>query len=175
MAGRWSRRFGRYRRPPLVGLPVTIIALAFVALLADRMSATVASSLFMIAGFGIGPIFPCTIVAAQNAVERRDLGAVSGAISFARALGGAVVVAAASALVLGLIAGVLPATGRLAGLEDLARHVLPSAEREVVAHAFGVMFGAIAAAFAVGLAVFARIEDRTLHDRSAIATTPTSD
>lgn len=175
MAGRWSRCSGRYRRPPLVGLPVTIVALALVALLADRISATVAACLLMIAGFGVGPIFPCTIVAAQNAVERRDLGAVSGAISFARALGGAMVVAAASALVLGLIAGALPATGLLAGLEDLARHVLPPAEREAVARAFGVMFGAVAAAFAIGLAVFSRIEDRTLLDRSAIATTPTTD
>jgi len=131
--------------------------------------------LLMVAGFGVGPIFPCTIVAAQNAVERRDLGAVSGATSFARALGGAVMVAAASALLLGLIAGALPATGRLAGLEDLARHVLPPAERAAVARAFGGMFGAVAAAFAIGLAVFSRIEDRTLSDRSAITTTPTGD
>ncbi len=127
----------------------------------------------MIAGFGVGPIFPCTIVAAQNAVERRDLGAVSGAISFARALGGAVMVAAASALVLGLIAGALPATGRVAGLEDLARHDLPPAERAAVARAFGVMFGAVAVAFAVGLAVFFRIEDRPLRDRAATATPTT--
>jgi EmrB/QacA subfamily drug resistance transporter len=173
MAGRWSRRTGRYRRPPLVGLPVTIGALALVALLADRMSASVAASILMIAGFGVGPIFPCTIVGAQNAVERRDLGAVSGAISFARALGGAVVVAAASALVLGLIAGALPATGRVAGLEDLARHDLPPAERAAVARAFGVMFGAVAVAFAVGLAVFFRIEDRPLRDRAATATPTT--
>jgi hypothetical protein len=68
----------------------------------------------------------------------------------------------------------LPATGRLAGLEDLARHVLPPAEREAVARAFGVMFGAVAAAFALGLAVFSRIEDRMLRDRSAVAA-PTSE
>jgi len=175
MAGRWSRRSGRYRRPPLIGLPVTIIAFALAAVLADHMSAAAASCLLMVAGFGVGPIFPCTIVAAQNAVERRDLGAVSGATSFARALGGAVMVAAASALVLGLIADALPATGRLAGLEDLARHVLPPDERAAVARAFGGMFGAVAATFAIGLAVFSRIEDRTLSDRSAITTTPTGD
>jgi EmrB/QacA subfamily drug resistance transporter len=110
IAGRWTRHSGRYKRPPLVGLPVTVVALAFVALFADRLSTTVASLAFMIAGFGMGPIFPCSTVAAQNAVDRRDLGAVSGAIGFARALGGAIFVAAASALVLGLIAGALPET-----------------------------------------------------------------
>ena len=175
LAGRWSRRSGYYKRPPLIGLPVTVLALAAAALLADRMSTTVAAIVLMIAGFGIGPIFPCSIVAAQNAVERRDLGAVSGAIGFARALGGAIFVAGASALVLGLIAGALPQTGHLAGLEDLTRQSLPADDRAAIARAFGVMFGVLAGCFAVGLAIFARIEDRTLHDRPAIAATPSAE
>jgi hypothetical protein len=129
----------------------------------------------MIAGFGMGPIFPCSTVAAQNAVDRRDLGAVSGAIGFARALGGAILVAAASALVLGLIAGALPETGHLASLEDLARQILPDDARLAVARAFGIMFGAVAACFALGLALFARVEDRALHDRPAIVAAPSSD
>jgi EmrB/QacA subfamily drug resistance transporter len=175
IAGRWTRHSGRYKRPPLVGLPVTVVALALVALFADRLSTTMASLAFMIAGFGMGPIFPCSTVAAQNAVERRDLGAVSGAIGFARALGGAIFVAAASALVLGLIAGALPETGHVASLEDLARQVLPDDARLAVARAFGIMFGAVAFCFALGLALFARVEDRALHDRPAIATTPSND
>ena len=175
LAGRWSRRSGRYKRPPLIGLPVTVLALAVVALFADRLSTSAASLAFMVAGFGMGPIFPCSTVAAQNAVERRDLGAVSGAIGFARALGGAVLVAAASALVLGLIAGALPETGHLASLEDLARQALPGDARLAVARAFGIMFGAVAAAFAVGLWLFARVEDRALHDSPAIAGAPSDD
>src|SRR6266851_6995419 len=175
VAGRWTRRSGRYKRPPLVGLPVTVLALAVLALLAEHLSTTVASLIFMVAGFGMGPIFPCSTVAAQNAVDRRDLGAVSGAIGFARALGGAILVAAASALVLGLIAGALPETGHLASLEDLARQILPDDARLAVARAFGIMFGAVAACFALGLALFSRVEDRALHDRPAIASTPSND
>jgi EmrB/QacA subfamily drug resistance transporter len=175
IAGRWTRHSGRYKRPPLVGLPVTVIMLAFLAFFADRLSTTAAALAFMIAGFGMGPIFPCSTIAAQNAVDRRDLGAVSGAIGFARALGGAIFVAAASALVLGLIAGALPETGHFTSLEDLARQVLPLDARLAVARAFGIMFGAVAICFALGLALFSRVEDRALHDRPAIATAPSND
>src|SRR6266851_3882614 len=156
-------------------LVLAVLALAVLALLAEHLSTTVASLIFMVAGFGMGPIFPCSTVAAQNAVDRRDLGAVSGAIGFARALGGAILVAAASALVLGLIAGALPETGHLASLEDLARQILPDDARLAVARAFGIMFGAVAACFALGLALFSRVEDRALHDRPAIASTPSND
>src|SRR5262249_61314820 len=97
-------RPARYTRPPLVGLPVSVLAMAAVAALADRLSAPVAAGILLFFGAGFGPIFPCTIVAAQNAVERRHLGAVSGALGFARSLGGAIIIAAAPALGLGLCA-----------------------------------------------------------------------
>jgi EmrB/QacA subfamily drug resistance transporter len=175
LAGWWTRHAGRYKHPPLIGLPVTVLALATLAVLADRLSATAAAAVMMLAGFGMGPIFPCSTLAAQNAVERRDLGAVSGAIGFARALGGAVFVAGASALVLGLIAHALPETGHLASLEDLTRRSLPADARAAIAGAFGIIFGVVAASFAIGLAIFARIEERTLRDRPAIATSPSAD
>jgi EmrB/QacA subfamily drug resistance transporter len=169
MAGRHSQRSGRYKRPPLLGLPVAIVTLLIVAAFAKSLSPLGASLILMVTGFGLGPIFPCTTVAAQNAVERRDLGAVSGAVAFSRALGGAIAIAAASALVLGLCASALPDFGHAASLEDLVRYELPPAAQAVVAHAFGIMFGAVAAALALGFAMFARVEDRILHDRPAAA------
>src|SRR5690606_19667768 len=114
-------------------------------------------------GFGIGPIFPCSMVAAQNAVQARDIGTVSGAVGFARALGGAVATAAASALVLGLAAR---AGGAVENLEELARTSLDSGVRMAVAGAFGVLFWVLAGAIAVGILLFARVEDRILHGRS---------
>jgi hypothetical protein len=175
MAGLYSRRRGRYKRPPLVGLPVTTLAVAVLAIFAQRVSAPVASGILMIAGFGLGPIFPCTTVAAQNAVERQHLGIVSGAVTFARALGGAVGVAAASALVLGLAAAALTHIGPVASLEDLTQHTLPPEARAVVARAFGYMFGAVALGLTLGLAIFSRVEDRELDDRTPAATTPAVD
>jgi len=165
MAGVSSKRTGRYKRLPMTGLPFTVAAVVVLALVADRVSAPVASLILMIAGFGIGPIFPCTTVAAQNAVERHDLGAVSGAVGFARALGGAILIAAFSALVLGLIVHALPETGAAASLEDLTRLALPADQRALVARAFGILFAVAAAVLLLGLAVFARVEDRALRER----------
>ena len=175
LAGAYSRRHGRYKRPPLVGLPLTIVFVALLAALASHISAHIASGILMIAGIGLGPIFPCTTVAAQNAVERRHLGIVSGAVAFARALGGALGVAAASALVLGLAAVALAQIGSVTSLEDLAQHSLPPEARLAVAKAFGYMFAAVAITTALGLAVFYRVEDRELINRAPIATTPAVD
>jgi EmrB/QacA subfamily drug resistance transporter len=165
IAGRSSRTTGRYKRPPMIGLPFTIAGVATLGLLADRVSTLAASLILMVAGFGIGPFFPCSTVAAQNAVERHDLGAVSGAVSFVRALGGAILVAAVTALVLGLISRALPETGSAASLEDLTRFPLSDASRVLVARAFGWTFVAAAAVFLCGFIVFALVEDRRLRDR----------
>lgn len=172
LAGQNTRKTGRYKRPPLFGMPVAIGVLAIMAFYADSLSAPVAAIALMVVGLGVGPIFPCATVAAQNAAPRGQLGAVSGSVAFSRALGGAIGVAAASALVLGLAAGALTAAGQITSLEDLARVDLSLEARDGVARAFGVMFGAVAAALAIGLAVFMRVEDRPLGERSPLATNP---
>ncbi|MBI3707220.1 MAG: MFS transporter [Proteobacteria bacterium] len=175
LSGRYSRRTGRYKLPPIVGLPVTIAALIVLAVLAERLSAPTAAVLFMVAGLGLGPFFPCSTVAAQNAVERHDLGAVSGAVGFSRTLGGAIAIAAGSALVLGLVSGALPDSGHPASLEDLARSSLSPEARAVLARSFGVLFGASAAAFVIGLAIFARVEDRPLRGQPAASVARAAD
>ncbi|HEX9446370.1 MAG TPA: MDR family MFS transporter, partial [Dongiaceae bacterium] len=93
LSGRYISRTGRYKLPPLLGMPLAIVCLIILGLIAPQATKPELIVLLMLIGFGIGPIFPIANVAAQNAVERRDLGAVSGAISFARALGGAVATA----------------------------------------------------------------------------------
>jgi EmrB/QacA subfamily drug resistance transporter len=175
LAGLYSRRTGRYKRPPVVGLPLTIAAVVVIALFAQQLSAPAASGILMIAGIGLGPIFPCTTVAAQNAVERRHLGTISGAVAFTRALGGAFGVAIGSALVLGLAAEALRHIGPVASLEDLTQHSLPPEARMAVAHAFAIMFGAVAGGLVLGLLFFARVEDRELGDQAPIVKAPAID
>src|SRR6185503_2997536 len=94
-AGRYSHRTGRYKLPPLVGLPIAALSLGVLPLVAGSLPAFGIAMILMVAGLGLGPIFPCTMVAAQNAVERQDIGAITGAMGFARALGGAIGVGAA--------------------------------------------------------------------------------
>ena len=161
-AGRWVSKTGRYKRPPLLGLPLAIAALLTLAALAGSANPALAAGLLALVGLGIGPIFPITMVAAQNAVQRRDLGAVGGSIGFARALGGAVMTAAASTLVLRLIALWLPETAGLGGLEDLARHPLDGSGQAAVADAFAVLYLVVAVLLVVGTLCFLRVEDRQL-------------
>jgi MFS family permease len=163
-ASRHAGRSGRYKWPPLIALPLAILALAALALIADRTSATVAAVLLLVIGAGIGPTYPASSVAALNAVGPRDMGAASGALVFARALGSAIMIAVATALVLGLAADVIPDAGR-EGLEGMVRQALGPEARRTLAHAFGVMFGAAAACLCVGLAIFACVEDRLLRDK----------
>jgi EmrB/QacA subfamily drug resistance transporter len=165
LTGRYTQRTGRYKQPSLVGPPFAIAGLGAMAYFGAGLSPAAASALLALVGLGIGPTFPCTTVAIQNAVTRRDLGVVSGALAFVRSLGGAFLIAATSGLVLGLVARTLPELGAAANIEDLAREPLPQASRAIIAAAFGITFGAVAAAIAIGLIFFARVEERALRTR----------
>jgi MFS family permease len=174
-AGHHAQRTGRYKPSLLAGPPVSILALALLAVLADRLSPWEAAALLMVVGAGLGPTFPSSTVAVQNAVDRRDLGTISGALAFTRALGAAIMVAAASALVLGLAAGALPDAGPASSLEDLARQDLPDAARAAVGQAFSVAFGALAVALVAALAILVRVEERPLGSQPGINRAPAPD
>jgi MFS family permease len=166
LSGRYITRTGTYRRPPMIGFPVAIAAALVLATLAPHASPVVASGLLMIIGLGVGPIFPASMVAAQNAAAARDLGAVTGAVGFSRALGGAILVAAGSALVLGLIVAWMPSIASVSGLEELVRRPLGDQERTAIARAFGVLFAAVAGIFALSLVIYLRVEQRPLRSRT---------
>ncbi|MGL4967110.1 MAG: MFS transporter [Inquilinus sp.] len=166
MCGRYITRTGTYRRPPMVGLPVAIVAALALAAMATHTTPLIASGLLMIIGLGVGPIFPASMVASQNAAAIRDLGAVTGAVAFSRALGGAILVAAGSALVLGLIVAWSPSVASVSGLEELVRRPLGEAERVAIARAFAVLFAAVAAVFALSLLIYLRVEHRPLRTQT---------
>ncbi|MBM3481110.1 MAG: MFS transporter [Alphaproteobacteria bacterium] len=161
-AGRYLRLAGDYRRPVLVAFPfAALCCFAFAAAIAQAGAWTTGIALACI-GFGIGPIFPTAIVAAQNAVAPRDVGAVMGALGYARALGGAVCAAAATALVLALA----PQGGELRGLDDLVRAPLGEAGRAAVAEAFRWLLVAVGSLLLAGWAAYARVAARTLRGQS---------
>lgn len=160
--GMYQKRHGRYKRPPLLSLPVTILSLATAAAFATHLSLPMASFLLMLAGGGLGCYFPSSMVAGQNAVERRDLGLISGTIAYSRALGASIAVAGASALVLGIAASSGDETGRIATIQDAMQKALSPAARQVFAHAFGVVFGGLAGCVLLGTLIFSRVEDRSL-------------
>ncbi len=98
--GRLIARLTHYKRVPLAGLLLTIAALIPLALSPTGFTPAVALFLIALAGFGIGPTFPFTIVVVQNAVEPHQLGIATGTMNFFRALGSTFIVTGFGAIVL---------------------------------------------------------------------------
>ena len=92
--GRIVTRIGRYKSFLLTGLGLEATALASLAVLAFFAAPP---ALFLVSmgalGLGMGMGMPNLTTAVQNAVAHAELGAATGAMSFARSLGGAVGVA----------------------------------------------------------------------------------
>jgi len=87
--GRIITRVGRYKIFPIIGLALMTIGFACLTQL-DATTSRVMSSLFMVVvGVGIGFVTPVLVLAVQNAVAQRDLGAATSAVTFLRTMGGA--------------------------------------------------------------------------------------
>ena len=106
-AGTALARYRHYKRIPVIGLLVAIAALAALAANLHPSLAAVAF-LLILAGGGIGPMYPVTTVLIQNAVSRHQIGVATGTLNFFRLLGGTIVVAGFGAIVLGGDAAGLP-------------------------------------------------------------------
>jgi EmrB/QacA subfamily drug resistance transporter len=118
LTGRTMARLRHYKRVPLASLAVAILALLVLAARPTDLPVAVVVALIAVIGCGVGPMFPTTIVAIQNAVEPHQLGIATGLISFSRSLGGSLIVTAFTAIVLADVS-----SGRLLAMEDLAaRH-----------------------------------------------------
>ncbi|MEA2987929.1 MAG: hypothetical protein QOG83_640 [Alphaproteobacteria bacterium] len=100
-AGRAISRLDRYKRVPLVGLPVAIAVLIALAVEPAGHSLAGIATLLAIGGAGLGPMYPMTTVVIQNAVKPHQLGTATGTLNFFRQLGGAIIVATFAAIVLG--------------------------------------------------------------------------
>jgi EmrB/QacA subfamily drug resistance transporter len=169
LCGRHINRTGDYRLPPVVSLPIGVVGLLALAIFAPRLDVLGTTICLAIAGVGVGAIFPASIVAAQNAVAIRDIGAVTGALGFMRSLGGAVFAAAAASLVLALIAGSLPPGESLRALDELVRRALTPTERGAILTAYQWLFAVIALLLAGGATICSLVALRPLRDKAALA------
>ncbi|WP_237182883.1 MDR family MFS transporter [Roseomonas marmotae] len=99
IGGRIVSRLGRNKPFLLAGLGLEAVALASLALFAWMAAAP---ALFLVSmgllGLGMGMGMPNLTTAVQNAVAHKELGAATGAMTFARSLGGAVGVAASGTI-----------------------------------------------------------------------------
>ncbi|CAN5325291.1 hypothetical protein BH18ACT5_BH18ACT5_08340 [soil metagenome] len=90
ISGRVITRTGRYRWFPIVGAAVATVALFLLSTMGVGTTMASASIYMFLLGTGIGMIFQVLVLAVQNAVDFRDMGAATSASTFFRSLGGSV-------------------------------------------------------------------------------------
>lgn len=101
-----------YRRPVIAGMVCLALAFLLMSHMGLGTSRTVTVRNMLLAGMGMGLIMVPLLIAVQNAVPRRDLGAATSATTFFRSIGGAVGVAVMGAVLSSQLATQL---GRLGG------------------------------------------------------------
>ena len=161
-AGQALARYRRYKRVPVVGLVIAIAALAVPALDLHPSFATVAV-LLMLAGAGIGPMYPVTTVLIQNAVQRHQIGVATGTLNFFRLLGGAIVVAGFGALVLGSAGVGGGSASRTLGHVLSSGLPAPGTPAPDFSAVFSPMFAAACGCLAVALLALLAVEERPLR------------
>jgi MFS family permease len=154
IAGRLISQLDRYKRVPLLALPLGIAALAVFAIWPDRFSLIEVAAILALAGVGMGTLYPTTTVIIQNAVLPHQMGIATGTLNFFRQLGGAIVVAIFGAIVLG---GIDAGQAGFRSIETLAP--APAEFASVFRWVFIAAAGFLAAAF---LAIL-WIEERPLR------------
>ena len=103
-SGRLYLRIG-FRNTALIGITVTVIGTAVLALTASSPNiALVAGSCFIV-GLGLGLVATPTLIAAQTSVEWNERGVVTGTNLFARSIGSAIGVAVFGAIANAVYAG----------------------------------------------------------------------
>jgi predicted MFS family arabinose efflux permease len=157
-AGRLMMHVRHYKRPPMVGLVVAIIGIALLAVLPEGLPLWAVEVVLGAVGVGIGTLLPVTTVAVQNAVGLHDMGTATGAMNFFRSLGGAIVVAAFGAIVLGG-AGV-----HGGAIEDLG--TVASQQGVDLAGVFRWTFAAAVLGLIAGLGFLLAMEERPLRSGS---------
>jgi MFS family permease len=154
VGGRLLVRFTRYKRVPVIGFLFSIAALVPLAIAPAGISPAAALGLIALAGLGMGPMFPFTIVVVQNSVAPHQLGIATGTMNFFRALGSTFIVTCFGAIVLAgapAIRGAASGTA-LAGTD--------------AAEAFRWVFAATIACFVITLACVLALQERPLRGSS---------
>jgi EmrB/QacA subfamily drug resistance transporter len=109
MTGILVSRTGRYKRYPIAGTALAVIALFALARIDANTSWVALSAMFLGLGLGLGLIMQVLVTAVQNSVPYADLGAATAVTMLARLIGGsmgtAIVGAIFSARMTSIVAG----------------------------------------------------------------------
>jgi EmrB/QacA subfamily drug resistance transporter len=152
-AGRLIVGLTHYMRVPIAGLVIAVVVLAVLAAAPARFSLGAFALLLTVLGLTLGPMYTVGTVVMQNAVKRHQLGTATGTLNLFRVLGGAMVVAAFGAIIVGGAGDAVSTMilGKLAGGHG------------DFASAFRFVFIAAAVCLGAALACVLAVEERPLH------------
>ena len=154
LSGTMMPRLKHYKRLPMTGLSISVLATMILALAPDKLPFWELELLLASISVGLGTVLPVTTIAVQNAVDFHQLGTATASMNFFRSLGGALIVAVFGTLILG--------GGATSGvdLHDLTPEGLAMLQR-----AFRFVFAASSLGLALALLFIVRMEERPLRDR----------
>jgi MFS family permease len=153
IAGRTMARARHYKRVAIIGN--VCAALAGLALALATLPLWALLTLLSVFALGLGTTFPVTVVSIQNAVTRSQVGTVTGALNFFRALMASFTVAAFSAILLMALGADISLAGEHRG------SVNSIAAADMIA-AFHYVFGAAAAMLACAALCMILMEEKPL-------------
>jgi len=157
-AGRLMMSTARYKLVPIGGLVLGIVMLAAFAIKPAGLTLLEVSVLLSIGGAGLGVMYPVTTTIVQNTVTPQQLGTATGALNFARQLGGTIIVAAFGTILLG---GIDTGAGHGLTLEMLRGG--SGASGAGMASVFRWMFATGVIFLVLGLVAVLAIEERPLR------------
>ncbi len=134
-------RLGRYKIFPIIGTGIVICAMLLLAQLDVATPAWVASADMLVLGFGLGLVMQVLIIAAQNAVEPKDIGVATAGSMLVRQIGGSIGVAVFGAIfshrLLAELSGIMPpGVEAPASVNPMMMEAMPDALREPFMGAF---------------------------------------
>jgi EmrB/QacA subfamily drug resistance transporter len=181
IVGRLITKTGHYKRYMLLGAVLLPLGLALMGTIHYDTSFVLVGAYMLVLGAGVGMLMQNLVLAVQNVVHPRELGAASSNVAFFRTMGGAIGVSALGALLGNRITGLLPqrladagvpldalggSTGELPDVQSL-----PTALRTVVettySDAIAEVFLVAAPIALIALIAVALLEEVPLSSRTA--------
>ncbi len=156
ISGRSMAKVKHYKRLPVGGLFVAMVATGLLAALARDLPISAVEVLLAVISIGLGTLLPVSTVAIQNAVMPHELGTATATANFFRSLGGALIVAVFGAIVLS--GSGLSGAASFESLGDVAARSGIN-----IADVFAYVFAAAVAGFGLALAFLLAMEERPLR------------
>jgi MFS family permease len=153
IAGRTMARVKHYKRVAIVGTIVSTLAGVAMTLATPTLWGLLV--LLSIFGIGLGTAFPISVVALQNSVTRSQIGTITGAMNFFRAMMSSFTVAAFSAIL-------LMALGADISLAEGARGSVSAIAAGDMVAAFRYVFAAATIMIAIASICMIAMEERPL-------------